>query len=493
MTDGFLSSNNLAHLINLIKENRNEEAVSVLSDLLNQEPDSHLLLNLLGIANRGLENYEKAAEAFEAALKVDPRNADTLNNLSVTYIDMNNLNDALSLTEQASAVYPNDARLAYNRGNALAKSGQVIEGIQYFNRALEVKPDHVKAMNNLGASYYEMGDFEKAGRFYINALSVDPTNAEAILNKAKLDVLNGNFAVGFDGYEQRWSSTEFANSWKKSLKPAWQGQRDKTILIWAEQGIGDEIMFSSIIPDAAKISKHLIVQCDSRLIPIFTKSFEFKVDFVSSDDFISEEDYDFHIPIGSLARLFRRSLSSFQQVPSGHLTVCHKKVRELKNLISAPSDSPIVGVSWKTKATTQFSDKRNIELAELANLGRQTKITLISLQYGDTSREISAVETSLGVKVKHVEGLDLFNDIEGLAALIRCCDKVITIDNLNAHLAGALNVPTCLLLKVGHEWRWGLSQQSYWYDSISLIRQTQMDDWRACLLAASEEMRTTTT
>ena len=122
MTDGFLPSNNLAHLINLIKENRNEEAVSVLSDLLNQEPDSDLLLNLLGIANRGLENHEKAAEAFEAALKVDPRNADTLNNLSVTFIDMNNLNDALSLTEQACAFYPNDARLAYNRGNALAKA-----------------------------------------------------------------------------------------------------------------------------------------------------------------------------------------------------------------------------------------------------------------------------------------------------------------------------------------------------------------------------------
>ena len=104
------------------------------------------------------------------------------------------------------------------------------EGMKYFNRALEVKPDHVKALNNLGASYYEMGDFEKARRFYINALSVDPTNAEAILNKAKLDVLNGNFAVGFDGYEQRWSSTEFANSWKKSLKPVWQGQRDKTII-----------------------------------------------------------------------------------------------------------------------------------------------------------------------------------------------------------------------------------------------------------------------
>ena len=83
----------------------------------------------------------------------------------------------------------------------------------------------------------------------------------------------------------------------------------------------------------------MIIQCDSRLIPIFTKSFEFKVDFVSSDDFISEEDYDFHIPIGSLARLFRRSLSSFQQVTSGHLTVCHKKVRELKSLIQSKNAS----------------------------------------------------------------------------------------------------------------------------------------------------------
>jgi len=91
-----------------------------------------------------------------------------------------------------------------------------------------------------------------------------------------------------------------------------------------------------------------------------------------------------------------------------------------------------------------------------------------------------------------VEGLDLFNDIEALAALMRCCDKVITIDNVNAHLAGALDVPTSLLLKVGHEWRWGLSQRSYWYDSVSIIRQTQMDDWRACLLAVSEEMRTST-
>ena len=116
MTDGFLPSNNLAHLINLIKENRNEEALAVLSDLLNQEPDSDFLLNLLGIAHKGLGNYEKAAQAFEAALKVDPQNADTLNNLSVTFIEMNNLNDALSITEQAYAIYPNDPRLTYNRG-----------------------------------------------------------------------------------------------------------------------------------------------------------------------------------------------------------------------------------------------------------------------------------------------------------------------------------------------------------------------------------------
>ena len=215
---------------------------------------------------------------------------------------------------------------------------------------------------------------------------------------------------------------------------------------------------------------------------LFQRSFSHEIKFITDRAEISEDDYDSHLPIGSLPFILEKTLMILKL----HLRDAQadpEKVRSIKEKILQNKSKKIVGLSWNTKSSLTQAFQRNIKLENLLLPLKELDLKFINLQYGDVSEEISNLKANHGIDVLEVPDLDIFNDIDGLAATIAACDCVISIDNLNPHLAGALNVSTNLLLPYVADDRWGYkTNKSYLYDSINIYRQTEPCNWNNTIL-----------
>ncbi len=247
-------------------------------------------------------------------------------------------------------------------------------------------------------------------------------------------------------------------------RPTWDGDASEAVFVWREQGIGDEIMFGSMLPALHAISSKVILECDQRLIPIYERSFPEGIRFVSHRNQVSEDEYTSHIAVGSLLKHFRRKLEDFSSVSPGWLKAEPKKIASLRERLRSKASDKVIGISWQTNATGTKSYQRNIPLDILAKYLKPVQAKFVN----DFDN----------LKIDNIDEIDIYNDIDGLAALISACDIVVSIDNSTVHLAGALGIDTRVLLPEVADERWGLdSSDSYWYDHLTLYRQISKDDW----------------
>jgi tetratricopeptide (TPR) repeat protein len=320
---------------------------------------------------------------------------------------------------------------------------------------------------------------EDAIEAYEKAVSLEPDHADVYYNMGRLHWLRRDFVRAFELMEWRWKKKQGLIGIKlSSNKPAWSGDVKSEVFVWKEQGIGDEIMFSSILLDADRKSKKLIVECDKRLIPLYRRSFPKRIKFIGDRKIISESEYESQIAIGSLPLAFRRELRDFSDASSGWLKADTRKVKGLRKKLEAKPNEKVIGITWFTNASDPRSKRRNIPVDLFSKYLTQIPAKYVNLQYGETVEDLSKMRSKFALDVSQVDSLDLFNDLDGLAALISACDIVISIDNATVHLAGALGVDTRVLLPFAPDDRWGINQKdSYWYDSLTLYRQETQGDW----------------
>ena len=255
-----------------------------------------------------------------------------------------------------------------------------------------------------------------------------------------------------------------------------------SVLLWPEQGIGDEILFASMIPDMYKACDRLIVQADKRLLPLFSRSFPKDIEYRERDEIIPENDYDYHIPMGSAPQFFRLSADSFKPSSKGYLKEDTAKAREFRLKLLDKKFDHLIGLSWHSTAKRSLAKQKNISLEEIAIATYSPKNRLINLQYGRVDDEINNLARVNGIEIYDNKELDLYNDLDGLAALICACDEVVCIDNVTVNLAGALGKPTKLLLPFSSDWRWGCTgNQCDWYESIVIYRQKEIGNWQDIL------------
>ena len=392
------------------------------------------------------------------------------------------LDEAIKAYNKALAIKPDYETAHFNMGNALRSQGKLAEAIEAFNKAIDIKSDFILAFMNIGNVFKAQGKPEEAIEAYKKAIAINPDFAEAYYNISFVLLSAKKFSQGFKFREWRWKTKTMATSFLQSAKPFWNGEKRQRILVWAEQGIGDEIMFSSIIPELCQSSSTILVQCDERLIPLFRRSFSDNIVYFPRGCEVSEDKYDYHIPMGSLPLMFRKSLERFGKTAPGFLKYDKEKAQSIRASISEGLLQNLVGISWRTESPIKGSKKRNIKLADLAKALDAENTQLVCLQYGNVSDEIKMVKRDLGINIIQVNDIDKKNDIDGLASLIAACDQVVTIDNSTAHLAGALGIKTKLILPSSCDWRWGLEEKhSYWYKSVKLCRQHKVDDWSLVL------------
>ena len=483
--DGF---NNLGIALN--QQHKLEEAIEAYSKAISLKPDYAEAYNNMGNALRDQGKLNKAIEAFSKAISLKPDYAEAHNNMGAVLQEQRKLDEAIQAFSKAIALKPDYTEAYSNMGNALKDQGKLGEAIDAFSKAISLKPDFVEAYNNMGNALKDQEKLDEAIEAYNKAISLKPDYAEAYSNIGIATLMKQDFTKGFELYEWLLNTKKFLGTKWNTPKPIWAGQRKKNVFLWAQQGIGDEIMFASLIPELSAVCSRLIIQCDKRLIPLFKRSFCQDIIYLSDRCSVQEADYDFHIPMTSLPRVFRPSLESFNASSKGYLHCLNDKACELRKVILGSDIKKLIGISWASASTLPSAHHRNIKLAQLAKLLDGPDTQLISLQYGDVSEAILQLRSDSGIQVTEVEQVDNRNDIDGLAALIMACDQVVSIDNATVHLAGALGADTKVLLPFNRDWRWGIEQpSSYWYDSLTLYRQNRPNDWDKVFAQVREDLR----
>ena len=442
------------------------------------KPDYALAYSNRGMVLDQLSRFEEALESLEQAIRIDPRLDIAYSNRGNTLKGLNRLEEALQSHDKAIAINPNLAEAFSNRGVVLKLLKRYEEALESCDRAIALAPGYADAYLNRGVVLIELNCLDQALASLDKATSLRPDFADAHHNKALV-------LLGQEEYERGWQLYEWRLKINKPLlkckldQPFWQGDKsDKKLLVWGEQGVGDQVLYGGLLPELGAYPQAKLVALDKRLLPLFKRSMP-ELEFMDIEQLKGASGFEEQMPIGSLPRLFRPSKESFGRVKSPYLVADTARVQELRQLVQRPGRG-VCGVSWSSKRE-EIGQGKSISLAQMLGPLASGALHFVNLQYGDTAEERSALQRDLGIEVQAVEEVDNFHDIDGLAALIEACDVVVTTSNTTAHLAGALGKQTLLLLPLGRSrlWYWGHEQdRSIWYPSIRTFAQEKIGHWQ---------------
>ena len=393
-----------------------------------------------------------AIEQYRCALRLDPGYAAVYLNLSVLLCQRAGYNEALQVLDEAVRHGVQSDELYFCKGMALERLNRPHPAMENFEKAIELNPAHAKAHWNLGLICLRLGLFER----------------------------------GWAEHEWRWQVDSFKPLALSTSKPPWTGKGSvlapQRLLVWAEQGLGDEIMFASLLRETRQRVQHLLVQVDGRLLEVMRRSMP-DIEFLPKEHVVDEALYDAHSSMGSLAQWCRHNAAAFAAQPQGYLLADASRVQRLREGLptAVTEDQPVtcrVGVSWRS-LSRESGERRSLDLSELALAIHAPGVLLVSLQYGEVDEDIQTCWAQTGIRVHQVHEVDNFSDVDGLMALIAAMDAVVSVDNVTVHMGGALNQPVLALLPLESDWRWmqGVAQ-SPWYPSVQLLRQTHLNDWR---------------
>ena len=448
----------------------------------------------------GAGDLDGASALCEDILRGNPHHFYALHLLATVAAQRGDHGECVRLASLALQVDPAHAEALSNRGAALRALRRYDEALADYDRALALAPRSATTLNNRAVTLAALGRHREAVECYDRALAIDPEYARARYNRALSRLMLGNFREGWVDYEWRWAGGERPVPPRPFKVPPfteadWGTAR--RVALWTEQGLGDEILFSTLVPEVAMRGQPFVLEADRRLVPALRRAHP-DWEVVAKED--SEEAFaqcDRHLPIGSLPRLLRGSRESFVRQPAALLACDRTRAGEYRARLS-PHGERIAGISWRTfqpKKRAFYEAAKSAPLAAFAPLATAGGQRLVDLQYGDTAAERRAFAAD-GARLERIEELDLFGDIDGLLALIDACDLVVTTSNVTAHLAGAIGKRALLVYLESnppfHYWAPKADGRSLWYPSVEIVTSPALDTWARALGRVQEVLSSET-
>jgi len=446
----------------------------------------------LGTVLHDAGKAKEAAASFRKALDLAPDFAEAHVNLGAALRDLAALDEAYQHLQRAIQLSPQDPAAFNNLGSVLADMGKFEEAIDCYNKAAALRPDLAELRHNEGVALQAAGREEEALERYQHAQHMRPEFADAAYNAALLKLMLGDFKAGWEAYECRWRRDAPGLGFRSFPQPQWEGQGGGGILVWGEQGIGDRVLYASMIPDLLARGHRVVMETEPRLIGLFERSFP-GVKAVGKQapphEATARPDIQWQSALASLGRWLRSDISAFPRTP--YLKPDEARKQEYRRLLKTDHEGPVVGISWISR-NPKMGVHKTSELKEWAPILHVPGVRFVDLQYGDTAVERAAVEAELGVRVEHIPDLDLRDDIDGVAALAAACDLVISVSNTTVHLAAALGTPTWVMVptSVGNLWYWMRGDTpTPWYECVTLFRQQHSGRWSETICRISQSLQ----
>ena len=420
---------------------------------------------------------QEAINSFLKAIELQCSNLDAVYNyISVAYLSLNNHNinaeysKSIEYAKKALEINENNYKALNNLALSYIYELQAEKSVLLLEKAKSIKPDYYITFLNLGLAYKYLNIFSKAEENFELSLKFGPNHFKHFFNLGEVLLCQNKFS-GWKYYENRKKKRPKRTHFSK---PIWKpGMGYEKILIWMEQGIGDSIVFSSILTDLIKQFNKVYLLMDDRLIDIYKNTFP-EIEMIKWSDEVDESLFDYHLSLCSLGQYFRLNIDDFT---NKHLLF---KVKT-NPLFESKSKKFKCGISWGS-INPEIGSAKSMSLEALKKIIDIDEIDFFSIQYDDQDNQIEEFNKNNKNHILKIPNLDVRNDLYGLSQFILSCDFVITISNSNAHLAAALGKPTFLLLSkgVGRLWYWENDHEgkNLWYPTIEKFEQELQGDWQ---------------
>jgi tetratricopeptide (TPR) repeat protein len=459
----------LGHVLRALK--RDADALASFDKALAIDPAS-----IDGLGNRGdvllaLRRPAEALACFDRILSVSPGHAEARANRGAALAALARHAEALADFDAALATALNPI-VFYNRGLALAALGRPAEAIAAYDRTLALVANHASAWSSRGVALQALNRHADAIASFDRAIAIEPDFADAHFNKSLALLAIGDYPRGQTEYEWRWKRSGTEHLRHGFARPLWRGgepPHHKTILLHAEQGLGDTIQFVRYARLLGRAGANVILETHPELKPLLARLEGCRSVIARGE---ARPAHDFHCPLGSLPMAFKTELSSVPtEIP--YVSADAERIECWRPRLEALA-GPRVAVVWAGNAAHANDLHRSVPLALLRPLWAGDGARFVSLQRdlraGDAEILAAAPVLALGTELA---------DFDDTAAVLAGCDLLITVDTSVAHLAGAMGRPVWLLLPFSSDWRWtAQGDRSPWYPSVRLYRQSRPDDSR---------------
>jgi Flp pilus assembly protein TadD len=454
-------------------------------------PDYHTAYNNLGIALQTQGELFAAASAFRVALSLHRQDAEAQNNLGVVLQVQGDLQAAASSFYTALRLRPNYPEAYNNLATVLWAQGNLPVARAVLQMALRLRPHFPEAYNNLGTVLLAQGDLAAAEAAFAAALAILPAFAVAHWNRSLVWLTQGQLDRGWAAYEWRWQATPRL---KHPFPPQrWDGSllKERTLLVYAEQGIGDELLFASCLPELIAQAGHVVLACDPRLTPLYARSFPMATvrgwPHEPGRAWLADvPPIDLYIPIGSLPLFLRRALGYFP-MRGGYLQPQALRQTRWEQRLALLGPGRKIGVAWRSFIGHQ-RHASSTSLEEWEVVLTCPGVHWVNLQYDGHEDELTMAQRRWGVALHTWEDLDVLHDLDEVAALISALDLVIVPEVMIAALAGGLGQPVWRVTKYGGEWDILGTAVLPWFPTMRLYRQTRPGGWSGALVRVARDL-----
>lgn len=459
---------------------------------LDAHPHDAHVLQLLGVSLVGCGRAEEAIVYLNRALRTETDRGATHYHLGGALRVANRLDDAVIEYHRIGPQDPMFAPAQLQIGNVCRERGLPLQARDAYRAAVDAAPQLSEAWHNLGSVESDLNLYLDAIGSFDRALALAPHLLEARLSRTLARLALGELGEGWEAYEVRHRIPRLTHNGRAFALERWSGEplADRTLLVWGEQGIAEEILFAGMYPQLLSRVENVLLECSAKLVPLFRRSFPTAQVVPRSDPPHSDctQKASAHIAAGSLARWFRRTLEQFPK-HAGYLAADAAKVLQWRKRLGALGSGPKIGFSWRS--TANKTGARGLSFTRLQDwdaLLRVTGVHWICLQYNDCETELTEARARLGVELHRYPEVDYFDDLDEVSALTSALDLVITVRTAVCFEAAALGVETWQVL-YGSDWQTHGTGENPWLPAIRRFPRTASTSWEQLFAEVALRLR----
>jgi len=487
-----MSKKNRQQLISLsnkaMESGEYKKAISYLTELISREPNNIVFLKTRSDAYIKTNQFSLGLGDFAKLVEAEPNNKISLLNFGVCLLRTNKINEALTIYEHLLELDPNNFGVLINLCEIYQRLDRTSDQLSVAVKAIGINPQSPVAYVNLGAVLGDLKRWAESREAFLIAVALDPTNFNALINLAMNELNLGNLTVAISAFEEflnsgklsydeeafvRWTSSsaylqagQLEKGWfnyeygfglvigakgsrslEKFPEPKWRGEDllNKTLIVIREQGLGDEVLFSTCYVDLEELNANVIIKCDSRLLDIFQRTYT-KIKFVPETVKlnVSDDSKVFNIGAGSLMGIFRKKITDFNRTIKFLLP---DPILELDyaEKLAAYKKKKLVGTCWRSGMLLSSRNDHYSVLTDWGELLKNPNFQFVNLQYGECEAEILEAEKKFSINILRWSDTDLKNDLERVIAIMKNLDAVVSVTSAPSPIAGAVGIKTYIL------------------------------------------------